>query len=194
MTEYIHIFYTFNLHFPSSWHIDTKHTQLDYKKVKCYLNKHFAKISAVWSSDFMHGIQITPISKFSFMKCPSTSICFVLSCCTGLCAILIAAFLSQNSYIGRLNFSFSSLSTSFIYRISHTLLAIALATSCNYVLFFASPGHQISSYIRAISSSRLSFCDRACPICISKCFDTPAIFLFERRPLPGLLFGCLKIQ
>lgn len=66
------------------------------------------------------------LDNFSLMKCLSISICFVLSCCTGSFAILIASLLSQNNLIGFLVVILKSSNNVLSHINSHTPNAIAL--------------------------------------------------------------------
>ena len=66
--------------------------------------KALVNTSANCDLEAMNGVQITPSSIFSLMKCWSISMCFVLSCCTGLCAILIVTLLSQYNLAGSSTF------------------------------------------------------------------------------------------
>ncbi|RDY03702.1 hypothetical protein CR513_12679, partial [Mucuna pruriens] len=58
------------------------------------------KTSATWSFIGTCVVTTSPLFNFSLMKCQSISMCLVLSCWTGLWAILIAELLSQNNFIG----------------------------------------------------------------------------------------------
>ncbi|PON63608.1 hypothetical protein TorRG33x02_275870 [Trema orientale] len=89
------------------------------KDSKTYLDSPFVKISVTCSFDGMYDMQITLLSNFSLMKCLSISTCFVLSCWTGLFAMLIAALLLLYSFIGFLVFIFNSSSNRFNRRSSH---------------------------------------------------------------------------
>jgi hypothetical protein len=60
----------------------------------------FVKTSAICSLVPTKGIHTIPSSSLSLMKCRSISTCLVLSCCTGLFAMLIAALLSQYNMMG----------------------------------------------------------------------------------------------
>lgn len=58
------------------------------------------KISVSCHSIVTNGVQISPHTNFSQMKCQYTSMCLVRSCCIGLCEMLMAALLSQYNLIG----------------------------------------------------------------------------------------------
>lgn len=58
--------------------------ELDYLKI---LNRFLAQLT--------NGVQINPVISFSFIKCLSISNCLVLSCWTGLQAMLMVALLMR---------------------------------------------------------------------------------------------------
>ena len=87
---------------------------------KVFLHTALVSISANWSSEFTNGSLIVFFSKWSFIKWRSISTCFVLSCCTGLFAILTAAWLSQYKFIGSFTLSPRSLRILLIHNSSHT--------------------------------------------------------------------------
>jgi hypothetical protein len=62
----------------------------------------WVRIFASCSLDLTKGMSTNFRSNFSLMKCRSTSMCLVRSCCTGLLAISRAAWLSHYSNIGSL--------------------------------------------------------------------------------------------
>lgn len=89
------------------------------------LNNPLVRISAVCCVVGTNGMQTTPASNFSLMKCLSISTCLVQSCCTGLCSMLIAALLSQYNFIGDSIGFFNSSSILCSHRISQTPFPIA---------------------------------------------------------------------
>jgi len=76
-------------------------TNLLTRNSKLDLNNPFVRMSATCCEEGTKGMQIRPVSTFSFMKCLSISTCLVRSCWTGFWEILIAALLSQYNFIGR---------------------------------------------------------------------------------------------
>lgn len=103
-----------------------------------------------WFSYLTNGVITSPLKILSQTKWQSTSMCLILSWNTGLEAICIAAWLSQDSWIGvvtvKLNFWRNCCNniklTSSMCRCS----VICFYTwSSNYILFLAFPRHKISS-------------------------------------------------
>jgi hypothetical protein len=68
------------------------------ESLKILLDTAFVNTSASYSSDLTNERLITFKSNFSLMKCLSTYMYFVLSCCTGLCEMSIVALLSQKRF------------------------------------------------------------------------------------------------
>ncbi|RDY07787.1 hypothetical protein CR513_08048, partial [Mucuna pruriens] len=83
------------------------------------------KTSTTWSPVRTCVMTISPLSNFSLMKFLSISMCFVLSCQTGLWAILIAELLSQNNFIAPSYFTLRSSRIIFIHIPSHIPYAMA---------------------------------------------------------------------
>jgi hypothetical protein len=83
----------------------------------------FVKTSAICSLVPTKGIHIIPSSSLSLMKCLSISTYLVLSCCTGLFAMFIAALLSQYNMMGVNIYMF--------YRVQHRPLHDYIASKIN---------------------------------------------------------------
>ena len=99
-----------------------------------FLGNPLVKMSADCSVVGIYVIQICPLSIFSLMKCLSTSICLVLSCRTGLCAIDIADLLSQYSFIGGELWTFNSCRSFFTHNVSQIPWASALNSASALLL------------------------------------------------------------
>jgi hypothetical protein len=86
----------------------------------------FVKTSAICSLVPTKGIHTIPSSSLSLMKCRSISTCLVLSCCTRLFAMFIAALLSQYNMMGLSSNNPNSSSNLRSYNSSLTPWAMAL--------------------------------------------------------------------
>ena len=76
-----------------------------------------------------------PLSSFSLIKNLSISMCLVLSCCTGLLAMLIADLFSDHSLIWFSWFIFHNISATPTATALYSLSAIDLATTDCFLLF-----------------------------------------------------------
>ena len=101
---------------------------------KLVLKSPLVKISTICYVEGTKGMQIAPQSIFSFMKCLSISTCFMRSCCTRFCAILITTLLSQYNFIDICIGIRSSSRILLNQSISLTTLAIALYSALTLLL------------------------------------------------------------
>ena len=120
--------------------------------------------STSWPSINTNGVQISPLSNFSFIKCLSTSICLVRTCYIRLCVISIVDLLSQYSLIGSSHTIFRSSKIIFNHRSSQTPNAIALNSSfaLDLAITFASCFSMLQCYLRGMYNSlKLIFCHQS---------------------------------
>ena len=83
------------------------------------LRTPLVKTSASCNLEEINGVQIIPLTIFSFMKCLSILICFVLSYYTGLWAMLMVALLSWYNFIGPFGSIYNAINRFFIHINSH---------------------------------------------------------------------------
>lgn len=124
------------------------------RKAKIDLNSPLVEIYVVWSLDATYGMQIIPAFIFFFIKCQSTSMCLVWSCCTRFYEMFVAALLSQNNFIG----SSTSMGPEklLIQSVSDTIRHNSkfglYTTRSHHILLLALPRDQITPYISIVTA------------------------------------------
>ena len=155
-------------------------------------------MSANCNLDETKGVQMRPSSIFSLMKRLFTSTCLVRSCWIRLCAMLMAALLSQYSLMGSSTSTCNSFSKVLIHMSLQIPRAIAWYLALTFDLattsFFTPPSHQVASYNGAIPLSRSPANYRSNIISINVSLSTCMwLFLENNNPMLGVAFRYLNI-